>query len=548
MAAEAGGREEPSAPPPPLAALPPDALAAIAARLDARDVARLALTCNPLSAALARNEGLWAATLARRFPPAWLVAAAAERAAGGAHWRDAFFAAHSAAHELRAINPPTRRLETAGRGDAQLLLMSASASSGVSVAAAFGSRLCFARLGGRSDSVGEKHKGGVTALLALPSAGGGAAYASASADQTVRLWAPPAAGGAAAPVRTLRGHTEGVLSLAIAADPGGNDDGGAPEGLLLSGSADRTVRVWSAAPLLPLPGGAQPSQPQLSVLRGHGGAVQALLALSVGSAVSGGADCRLKLWDIPAATCAATAAAPRGQGGTRWLLPAGGGATWAVQDRGAALLAWRCRPSAAASPVAALPAGAAVERAAASPGGLLACAVGSRAYVIDARVTGRPLHVLADPARRQLNAGLQVDRFKLVAATARSSGGGEAPITAWSIATGEQTAALGPPLPLSLPGGARGAAASAASDSGGEGEEEDLTPPPPPPPRRPGVSALTVAGARVLAAERGSGALWLWDFGGGGPPPRQQPSGERETRRSRFWLDGGRGGDGSRVE
>ena len=69
------------------------------------------------------------------------------------------------------------------------------------------------------------------ALAALPDG----RVLSGSRDKTVKVWAvPPAAGALALCSATLEGHTSGVTALARL-----------PDGRVLSGSFDGTVRVWA---------------------------------------------------------------------------------------------------------------------------------------------------------------------------------------------------------------------------------------------------------------------------------------------------------------
>ena len=70
-----------------------------------------------------------------------------------------------------------------------------------------------------------------TALLALPDG----RLLSGSRDLTVKVWAvPPAAGALALCSATLEGHTRFVTALTRL-----------PDGRVLSGSGDGTVRVWA---------------------------------------------------------------------------------------------------------------------------------------------------------------------------------------------------------------------------------------------------------------------------------------------------------------
>ena len=123
----------------------------------------------------------------------------------------------------------------------------------------------------------EGHTRPVTALALTPD---GSLLASASADQTVRLWRLPAG----EPLRTLENHTGYVLSLAIS-----------PDGrLLASGSADKTVRLWQL-----------PEGDLLQILSGHPGEVTHL-AISAGRDedsdrlfLASGSERSIHIWDLP---------------------------------------------------------------------------------------------------------------------------------------------------------------------------------------------------------------------------------------------------------
>lgn len=185
----------------------------------------------------------------------------------------------------------------------------------------------------------------------------------ASADRTVRLWSPqPDGTGCVRPLRTLKGHVEGVTCLCWCST-GGSGNGGSGAGVLLSGSADKTLRLWSLAAH-----GRAASQP-LAVLRGHGGAVTCVLPAggsgsnadnggsaqtppispahssseaTTGLLFSGGADAKVKVWDVAAASCRATV---RLAGPCRQLLAAAPGSPalcWAVMQRECALIDTRC--------------------------------------------------------------------------------------------------------------------------------------------------------------------------------------------------------------
>lgn len=117
------------------------------------------------------------------------------------------------------------------------------------------------------------HDGPVWALCALRDGGA----ASAGADATVRLWAPPeaSADGPVVPRRVLYGHSEDVCALAALAC-------GAR---LASGGTDGTVRLWRLAD------GASEA-----VLKGHSDSVTALAATRGGGAASASGDRAVRVW------------------------------------------------------------------------------------------------------------------------------------------------------------------------------------------------------------------------------------------------------------
>ncbi|MBD1809470.1 DnaJ domain-containing protein [Microcoleus sp. FACHB-SPT15] len=97
--------------------------------------------------------------------------------------------------------------------------------------------------------------------------------ASASGDKSIRLW-----GGYTGEIkRTLNGHLDTVLSIAITSD-----------GQIASGSADKTIRLWS------LSGCQQPR-----VLTGHSGWVTSVVITPDGNTLaSGSTDGTINLWNL----------------------------------------------------------------------------------------------------------------------------------------------------------------------------------------------------------------------------------------------------------
>lgn len=115
-----------------------------------------------------------------------------------------------------------------------------------------------------------------------------------SYDNFVRIWD---ADGSA--VQSLEGHTDAITSLATsitAALPGSDS------WKLISGSKDRTARVWQLSTISSkdsLDCGLSPNKP-VTVLRGHSSSVECVASNLSGNVVcSGSWDCSLKLWRIP---------------------------------------------------------------------------------------------------------------------------------------------------------------------------------------------------------------------------------------------------------
>ncbi|MBW4657365.1 MAG: serine/threonine protein kinase [Drouetiella hepatica Uher 2000/2452] len=116
------------------------------------------------------------------------------------------------------------------------------------------------------------HTSFVNALAISPD---GKILVSGSADQTIKVW-DWATG---TELRTLAGHTSFVNALAIARDGK----------TLVSGSADQTIKIWDLT-----------TGKELRTLAGHAGFVNALNISHDGRIlVSGSADQTIKVWDLP---------------------------------------------------------------------------------------------------------------------------------------------------------------------------------------------------------------------------------------------------------
>ena len=117
------------------------------------------------------------------------------------------------------------------------------------------------------------HSGSVYAVAVT---GDGRAL-SGSSDRTVRLWDLESGHCS----RVLQGHSGGVREVAVTGD-----------GRALSGSDDHTVRVWD------LESGACSR-----VLQGHAGGVRALAVTGDGRVLSGSQDQTVRVWDLDSGHC-----------------------------------------------------------------------------------------------------------------------------------------------------------------------------------------------------------------------------------------------------
>jgi hypothetical protein len=103
---------------------------------------------------------------------------------------------------------------------------------------------------------------------------------SGSQDETLKIWDVASQQCLA----TFTGHTHVVNCLTVL-----------PDGRLVSGSHDKTLKIWDVA-----------SQRCLATLTGHTDSVRCLTVLPDGRLVSGSSDDTLKIWDVAKQQCLAT--------------------------------------------------------------------------------------------------------------------------------------------------------------------------------------------------------------------------------------------------
>jgi WD40 repeat protein len=113
----------------------------------------------------------------------------------------------------------------------------------------------------------EAHANPVFAVAVLPDG----RIVSGSDDRTLRIWDP----WTGAELRRLEGHADWVRAVAVL-----------PDGRIVSGSDDRTLRIWDSG-----------TGAELRRLEGHTDPVEAVAVLPGGRIVSGARDCTVRLWD-----------------------------------------------------------------------------------------------------------------------------------------------------------------------------------------------------------------------------------------------------------
>ena len=119
-------------------------------------------------------------------------------------------------------------------------------------------------------------RGGATELTAAGLANGAVALFTSRGEPSCAETKP----------RMLRGHSGIVCGLLFVSGPEVGGHGGY---LLLSCSADRTVRVWD-------PASSEPEPACVQTLRGHGGTVTDLATTDTGMLVTGSTDSTVRIW------------------------------------------------------------------------------------------------------------------------------------------------------------------------------------------------------------------------------------------------------------
>ncbi|GAB1543678.1 NB-ARC domain-containing protein [Scytonema sp. NUACC21] len=158
---------------------------------------------------------------------------------------------------------------------------------------ASGSADCTVRLWeletGRCLRVLQEHEGHVFSVCFSPD---GQAIASSSADQTIKFWAV----NTGQCFQTLQGHTYWVLCIAFSPIPSVPTLVRAVGGILASGSADQTVRLWDVE-----------TGQCLKILQGHNNHVLSVSFSPDGQTLaSASADQTVKLWAVNTGQCLKT--------------------------------------------------------------------------------------------------------------------------------------------------------------------------------------------------------------------------------------------------
>jgi WD40 repeat protein/serine/threonine protein kinase len=137
------------------------------------------------------------------------------------------------------------------------------------------------------------HQNWVTAVAVLPDG----RLVSGSSDYTLRVWDVESGQALAA----LAGHQGLVWAVAVL-----------PDGRLVSGSSDYTLRVWDVE-----------SGHVLATLRGHQGSISSVAVLPDGRVISGSDDKTLRVWDVESGHILATLKGHQGGVRTVAVLPDG---------------------------------------------------------------------------------------------------------------------------------------------------------------------------------------------------------------------------------
>jgi U3 small nucleolar RNA-associated protein 13 len=122
-------------------------------------------------------------------------------------------------------------------------------------------------------------------------------FASASQDRTVKIWSLEEG----ETIGVLRGHRRAVWSVkfapaGVSAAVVGGDAGTKGGKMVVTGSTDKTVKLWSLA-----------DYSCIKTFEGHTNSIQRALWISGGlQVVSGGNDGLVKVWDVKSGECSAT--------------------------------------------------------------------------------------------------------------------------------------------------------------------------------------------------------------------------------------------------